>query len=152
MTLSSSPFSDDPEPTHAAAGPNMTDFMSTVIARFIQHEEAQKATNEQLAAIVTALAPPTGATASESSSLTQTVYKTGTVKVEPPPRRNTKNDKNWENKEGKKTHLQSNMTPPTEAKVPMMLRPLMIVTQPPKTSNRPTIAASKLSWQARHAV
>lgn len=62
MTLSSSASSDDPEPTPAAAGPNMTEYMSTVIARFIQHEEAHKATNEQLAAIVTALGPPTGAT------------------------------------------------------------------------------------------
>ena len=53
---------EEPEPTPAVAIPTMTDFMSSVMERFLQQEEAQRATNAQLAQLAAVLAPLTAST------------------------------------------------------------------------------------------
>ncbi|KAF2608949.1 hypothetical protein F2Q68_00044964 [Brassica cretica] len=100
MPLGGSASSDDLKPTPAAAGPNMADFMSTVMARFIQHEEAQKATNEQLAAIIAGLAPPPGAT----SIWKQLFHKDHATRHDDNP---------WDDVPGEDARSQSNADPAT---------------------------------------
>ncbi|KAF2619873.1 hypothetical protein F2Q68_00039096 [Brassica cretica] len=50
---------DELTPTPEAAPPISADFMSSVMARFAQQHEVQKATSEQIAALVAALTAPT---------------------------------------------------------------------------------------------
>ena len=52
----------EPTPTPEAAPPIPADFMSSVMARFARQDEVQKATNDQLAALVAALTAPDGQT------------------------------------------------------------------------------------------
>lgn len=53
---------DEPDATPAAAPPLPSEFMSSVMERLEQQDAAQKATNEQLAALVAALSAPAGQT------------------------------------------------------------------------------------------
>ena len=50
MTHGKSSSGEEPEPTPVVAAPTVSDFMDTIMARFSQQKEAQKATNEQLTA------------------------------------------------------------------------------------------------------
>ncbi|XP_013617312.1 PREDICTED: uncharacterized protein LOC106323788 [Brassica oleracea var. oleracea] len=52
----------EPTPTPEAAPPIAADFMSSIMARLARQDEVQKMTNDQLAALVTALTPPDGQT------------------------------------------------------------------------------------------
>ncbi|KAG2322817.1 hypothetical protein Bca52824_016030 [Brassica carinata] len=53
---------EEPKPTPAAAPPISSEFISSVMEQLAQQDAAQKATNEQLAALVATLTAPAGQT------------------------------------------------------------------------------------------